>query len=88
MKLCRIVLWVLIIAYLLALGLFVIGTLGLFGSPSGPLAGVYLVPLGVPWVLLAGEVPDRTGPWLAVAAPLLNILIVWVICRAVGSRTA
>jgi hypothetical protein len=35
--------------YVLALGLFVVGTFGLFGSPSGPLADVFLMPLGLPW---------------------------------------
>ena len=30
----------------------VIGFFGLFGSPRGPLAGVFLIPLGMPWILM------------------------------------
>ena len=42
-------LWIWVALYLAALFLFVVGSFGLFGSDSGPLAGVFLVPLGLPW---------------------------------------
>jgi len=45
---CRAVVVVLAGLYILALALFAIGTFGLFGNEPGPLAGVYLLPLGLP----------------------------------------
>jgi len=40
---CRLIVIGFAILYLLAIGLFIVGTFGLFGSPSGPLAGIYPV---------------------------------------------
>ena len=71
--------------YLLALGLMLVGTFGLFGSESGPLAAVFLVPLGFPWVLLLDGVPQAASPWSLVLCPLLNLLILAAICRRFGA---
>lgn len=35
-------------AYVMALAILAVGTFGRFGSERGPLAGVFLVPLGMP----------------------------------------
>ena len=70
-----------------ALGLFAIGTLGLFGAERDPLSGVFLLPLGLPWNLFLDHTPDALRPWLAAAAPLLNLLILWVGCRLLHRRT-
>lgn len=67
--------------YVLALALFAIGTFGLSGSKSGPLAGIFLMPLGLPWNLFLGDLPSAALPWLAASAPLLNLLLVWILCR-------
>ena len=48
---CRLLLITFAALYLLALGLFAIGTLGLFGNERDPLAAVFLLPLGLPWQL-------------------------------------
>lgn len=69
--------------YLVALALLVIGTFGLFGQEQDPLSGVYLMPLGMPWVLWTGELPDPFLPWAAVLAPLLNIAILAFLCRRI-----
>lgn len=71
--------------YLLALGLLIVGTFGLFGSERDPLAAVFLVPLGFPWVLLLDGVSQAALPWLAVLCPLLNLLILAAICRWIGA---
>jgi drug/metabolite transporter superfamily protein YnfA len=77
---------ILIVLYLLALALFLIGNFGLFGSEQGPLAGVFLVPLGLPWTWLVDAFPEPLWPWLAAAAPLVNIAILFVLSRAVSRR--
>ncbi len=81
---CRVILVVFGITYVIALGLFLVGTLGLFGSPSGPLAGVFLIPLGMPWVFMLESVSDTLKPWLAALAPGLNLAVLWLICRWVN----
>ena len=83
---CRTALLILGMLYLVALILFVIGTFGLFGSPQGPLAGVFLVPLGLPWVLLLDGVAESARPWLAALAPLLNLILLFGLCRLLSAR--
>jgi hypothetical protein len=72
--------------YVLALGLFVVGTFGLFGSPSGPLAGVFLMPLGLPWNQMLDVFPEPLGPMLVILAPALNLVILVLICRWGASK--
>jgi hypothetical protein len=72
--------------YALAFGLFMIGTFGLFGSPSGPLAGIFLMPLGLPWNRMLSVFPEPLWPTLATLAPALNLAILMLICRWVASR--
>ena len=76
--------WLLLAAYLVALGIFLIGNFGLFGNPRDPLTGVYLIVLGFPWFFAADLLPDALKPWAAAAAPVVNILIV----RWLARRTA
>ncbi|TCO71557.1 hypothetical protein [Rhodovulum euryhalinum] len=74
--------------YLVALGLFAVGTLGLFGAERDPLAGVFLIPLGLPWNRLVDTFPEPLWPWLAAAAPLLNVAILTALCRILRRRRA
>ena len=67
--------------YLVALALLLIGTFGLFGQERDPLAGVFLMPLGLPWVLWLDGVADAFKPWVAILAPALNLLILALACR-------
>lgn len=83
---CRILLFVFIALYAMALALFVIGTFGLFGSESGPLAGIFLVPLGLPWIMMLDVFPDAAMPWLGAATPLVNLCIIYAACRLIGKR--
>jgi hypothetical protein len=86
-RLCRIVTWVFLAAYLLALALLLIGTFGLFGQQPDPLSGIFLIPLGLPWNRFIDQFPESLWPWLAAAAPLLNSLILNLFCRFVARGT-
>ena len=81
---CRFTIWAFSIAYVVALLLLLVGTYGLFGSPRGPLAGVFLMPLGLPWNLLMRNV--GYGPAVAALAPLVNLGILVAICKALQKR--
>jgi len=80
---CRVVFGVLVLAYLFALAVFAVGTFGWFGADEDPLAGAYLIILGVPWVLVPFDVVvgEAALPLVAILAPLVNLAIVWAVCR-------
>lgn len=88
-RICRILMLALIVLFVLALAVWVIGIFGLFGTARDPLSGVFLVPLGYPWNRAIDSTPEAWWPWLAAAAPLLNIAVLAILCRlACGSRKA
>ena len=67
---------VFVVLYGIALLLMAIGTFGWFGQEKDPLSGVFLLPLGLPWNILA----DRIGlgvPILAILAPAINAAILY-----------
>jgi hypothetical protein len=72
---------VFVLLYVAALLLLAIGTFGWFGAERDPLAAVYLVPLGLPWTLLVGNAPEPLVPWLAIASPGLNLVLIVAMCR-------
>lgn len=84
MRACQWVVWIAGVLYLVALALFVIGTFGFFGQERDPLSGIFLLPLGVPWVLWLEGFSESLKPWLAGLAPLVNIVILAAICRALN----
>jgi hypothetical protein len=67
--------------YAVAFALFLVGTYGWFGSPQGSLAGVFLVPLGLPWVWWLDGLPPGLRPVAAIVAQALNLLLLWGLCR-------
>jgi hypothetical protein len=81
-RVCRVVLAAFCLLYLAALALYAIGSLGLFGSPRGPLAGIFLVLLGLPWVLLLDLLPDQAGVLAAILAPGLTAGLLALLCRS------
>lgn len=87
-RLCRFVTLAFLLLYIAALGLLAVGTFGLFGAEKDPLSGVFLVPLGVPWAMMIDAAPDAAAPWLAMAAPALNLAIIAGICRLVNRPRA
>jgi hypothetical protein len=85
-RLCRAAIWLFAAAYAAALALFAAGTFGLAGTGRDPLAGVYLIPLGLPWNLLVDRAPEPYWPWLAALAPAANLVLLAALCRAVAGR--
>lgn len=78
--------WLLIIfasLYVIAFGLYLVGTYGIAGSPQGPLAGVFLMPLGLPWNLLADRM-GMSGPAVGILSPLVNMAILYALYRKLG----
>lgn len=75
------------ILYLMALLVFLVGYLGLFGQERDPLSAVYLVLLGQPWVQLAGMLPEAARPFGAALSPFVTLSILWLICRRATRRT-
>lgn len=75
----RILFWCFAALYVLALLLFIAGTFGLLGSPSGPLAGIFLIPLGMPWLLLIDRESATGASWLvAVLAPAVTLILLFI----------
>lgn len=68
--------WIFAILYAVALFLFLVGTFGWFGQERDPLAGVFLMPLGLPWNLL-GDKLGLAGPALGLLSPAVNLGILY-----------
>ena len=81
--LCRIFLIALGVGYLAALFIYAGGPFGWLGAEWDQLSAVVLMIVGLPWVLFPlGPLIDQAyWPAVAVAAPLLNLAIIRVICR-------
>ncbi|MCA0902848.1 hypothetical protein [Qipengyuania aquimaris] len=62
--------------YAIALFLLTVGTFGWFGQEQDPLSGVFLMPLGLPWNILADRL-GLMGPWVAILAPAINAGILY-----------
>ena len=86
-SLCRILVALFLLAWIAALALLAIGTFGLFGQPRSPLAGVFVLPLGLPWNLWLQPLPEALRPWLAILAPGLNLAILSLLCRRTARRS-
>lgn len=80
-RLYQFVIWSYAAAYIFALCIFAVGTWGLLGADRDPLAGVFLIPLGLPWTLLWENGEGPHGPWLALTAPLGNLLLIGAVRR-------
>jgi hypothetical protein len=78
---CRWLLIVIVLLYVAALGLWLVGPFGLFGQQRDPLAGVFPVALGWPWNRAVNVASEPLRPWLAAAAPLVGIALVAILCR-------
>lgn len=78
--------WVFAAGYALALGVWAMGTFGLFGQARDPLAGVLLIPLGWPWTLAAEPAPEPLRRWIGLLSPLINLAIWGGLARLAGQR--
>ncbi len=73
-----------LVLWVLAVILLIIGTFGVFGQERDPLSGVFLLPLGLPWALWTDGLPETLRPVAAGLAPLVNIGILKLLCRALA----
>ena len=85
---CAIVFYGFLVLYLLALILLLVGTFGWFGAEKDPLSAVFLIPLGLPWNRLMGGASESLLPWLAAGAPLVNLLLIRLVCTWLSGRSA
>jgi hypothetical protein len=85
---CRIATALFVLLYAAALFVFAAGTWGWFGSEPDPLAGVFLVPLGLPWNRLLDFTSDSMRPILGVLAPAINLAIIAVLCSFLRRKPA
>ena len=66
--------------YIFAILLLLVGTFGLFGQQKDPLSAVFLLPLGLPWNLLADQFKLANAITL-IAAPAINVVILLYLWR-------
>jgi hypothetical protein len=75
------------LAYVFASALLVIGTFGPFGAVRDPVSGIYQILLGVPWnSLLVADATEVLLTWIGILAPLLNLVILLIICLFFRTR--
>lgn len=79
-RICRLTANAYLALALAAMAILLVGTYGLFGQDRDPLAGVYVVVLGMPWVRFADLGPEAACPWFALATPLVNVAILRALC--------
>jgi hypothetical protein len=79
-RLCRIAVILFALLYLAGLFLFFVGAFGWFGQERTPLAGVFLVPLGLPWNLWLDGLSEAVRPVAAGLTPILNLAILAAAC--------
>ena len=89
---CSAIKWSFAAAYTLALFLLAVGTLGWLGTERYLLAGIFLIPLGMPWTLFIGSI-GKFDPFggvspavLAMLAPAINLAILFSICSTLRRR--
>ncbi|ANY19783.1 hypothetical protein A6F68_01266 [Tsuneonella dongtanensis] len=68
--------YVFVALYAIALVLLAIGTFGWFGQERDPLSAVFLLPLGLPWNILADKA-GLDGPLAAILSPAINAAILY-----------
>jgi hypothetical protein len=79
--LCRMVVRAFGLLYLAALAFTGISALGWFDFAPAPLAGVFLVVIGLPWTLAAALFPDQWQSLVAALAPLVSLVLLWTYCH-------
>ncbi|ODT13819.1 MAG: hypothetical protein ABS35_36760 [Kaistia sp. SCN 65-12] len=67
--------------YLATLAYAAVSATGWFDFAPAPLAGVFLVVIGLPWTLAAAWFPDQWQPFVAAAAPLVTLVLLWAYCH-------
>lgn len=81
------VFWIFVALYAFALFLLAVGTYGWFGQEQDPLSGVFLLPLGLPWNLLA-DAEGLDGPLTAILAPAINAALLFWLWRRKAAKAS
>ncbi|RVQ65808.1 hypothetical protein EKN06_12845 [Croceicoccus ponticola] len=68
--------WIFASLYALAMTLFLISLFGWFGQDQDPLSAVFLLPLGLPWNIIADKI-GLTGFAFTAMAPAINAGILY-----------
>ena len=68
--------WLFLALYIFALFILFTGILGWFNQPQDPLSGIFLLPLGLPWVLIGDKI-GLTSTALAIVSPAINLAILF-----------
>lgn len=79
--LCRMTVRAFGLLYLAALAFTGISALGWFDFAPRPLAGVFVVVMGLPWTVAATWFPDHLQPLVAALAPLVTLVLLWSWCH-------
>lgn len=74
--------WGFLALFLIALGIFFSNMMGWFGQTPDALAGIYLLPFGLPWNLIGINLPDPFPLIVGLGAPLINLAILRWLWRA------
>ncbi len=84
---CRIITGLMLLAWLAGVALFFVNQ-GLDNDVLDVLTALVLTPLGLPWNLAPIFTGGSEAMRLAVAlgAPVINVLIVWSLCRVLARR--
>jgi len=82
-RLCSLILWAYVVIYLFAIAVFLIGTLGWFGTEKDALAGMFVVLPGQPWTAFVDDLPRPLWPYAAVLAPVINLGLILPGCRLI-----
>lgn len=80
---CKYVTAAFAVVYIAALAIFLTGTYGWFGQDTDALSGIFLIPLGFPWILLS--IPEKFSALFGAGAPLINLALLWFVCRRFAS---
>ena len=72
---CKEVIGLFVLLYVIALLLLAVGTWGLFGAERDPLSAVFLVPLGLPWNLLLDRFVVSGSALVGILASAINLVI-------------
>lgn len=77
----RVLLLAFLALYALSVFLLAVGTFGWFGQEQDPLSGALLLPMGLPWNVLADRL-GAPGTGALIAAPSINAAILyWLLKR-------
>jgi hypothetical protein len=68
--------WIFATLFAIALFLMLVGTNGWFGQEPDPLSGIFLVPLGMPWNIIADRL-GLAGVVAGIVSPLINLGILY-----------